>query len=252
MPSDPNQSHDDDDAPPVRAARLGIRVGCADLPSGLRRERMFDKLDYLESSTTLADPPKLKALRQWRDGLPPNRGFGMFAPQVIAEDGFRDTEKVRRASVLLAHQVDALAPEVVVFRTPTAFAPSTANRDAMVRFLATHDLGERTIAWDPQGLWEPAQAAAQARAMGVLYAADPLSNDPLGEGPEFYASLGDGSAAYFRVTGMGRKHRVDDFALEELAEAAAAYQRAWVVFAHPSKYPDALKFRTIVKKRAAG
>lgn len=206
---------------------------------------MFQKLDYLESSSTLENPPRLKVLRQWRDGLPASRGFGMLAGQDIAADGFRDTERVRRAAELLRSQVDSLDPEVVLFRTPAAFAPSATNRDAMARFLSTHDLGDRTIAWDPQGLWEPDQAAAQARSMGVLYAADPLSNDPLGDGPD-YANMGP--AAYFRITGLGRKHRLDDFALEDLVDVVSAYTTAWVVFAHPSKYPDALKFRALLDK----
>jgi uncharacterized protein YecE (DUF72 family) len=172
----------------------------------------------------------------------------MLAPQDIAADGFRDTEKVRRAAELLTNQVAALDPQVVLFRTPAEFAPSSTNRDAMSRFLETHDLGDRTIAWDPQGLWEPDQANAQARSMGVLYAADPMSNDPLGEDPDFFSKLGDGSAAYFRITGLGRKHRLDDYALEDLVDVASAYTTAWVVFAHPSKYPDALKFRALLDK----
>lgn len=251
----------------------GIRIGCADLPSGQRRSRYFDKLSYLEVGGTMFQLPKNSVLKRWRDDTGQGGGFGLLAPQLITHKpgrkgyprskvelspaqlaqagGFQASELVNESVQSLARATTTVEAEVVLFRSPADFSPSASNRLAMTRFfaeVATPELFGATVrVWEPQGLWEPDVAARLAADMGVLYACDPLSNDPIGPGgpddldPDFFAHLPQDSA-YFRLTGLGRaRQRFDEYAMAELLELTAAYQRTWIVFAHLDKYPDAIQ-----------
>ncbi len=249
-----------------------IRVGCTDLPPGLRRGRYFERLRYLEVEGTMFKMPKASVLRRWADEAGELGGFGLLAPQVISHkpgsggyrrggDGlsqaelaqagsFRATDVVRGAVDALARAAESVRAEVVLFRSPADFSPSASHRDALRHFFteiaSAERFGSTVRVWEPQGLWEPETAAPLAAELGVIYACDPISNDPLGEEPDLFARLPQDSA-YFRVSGLGRgNHRFDEYALAELMEFAAAYERAWVVFAHPDKYPDSIKLHRLV------
>lgn len=256
-----------DDAVADYPARSHLRVGCADLPSGLRRERYFEKVNYLECEGTLHGLPKTSVLERWRSDAGEDGRYGLFAPQVISHPpgpkgyargpglaagevtqagSFRATGVVRRAVAALAQVVANLQADAVIFRSPPEFAPSAANRDTLRAFfgeVATAEaLAPATRVWEPQGLWEPRVAAKLAAELGVVYACDPVSNDPLAEGPEFFANL-PGNAAYFRITGLGQsRRRFDEYAAESLIELVEGYEQVWVVFAHMHKYPDATRF----------
>ncbi|GAB4558108.1 MAG: hypothetical protein Tsb0020_02830 [Haliangiales bacterium] len=244
-------------------------VGCADLPSGLSRQRYFKRLRYLESSATLVGIPKPSVLKRWQAERGERGQLGLVAPQAIthrpgrkgyarshvayepaqlAQAGwFRDSEVVADAVGSLADAVAAVSAQVVVFRSPADFAPSAANRDAMRAFfrdLAPADrFGGALRVWEPQGLWELDAAARFAGELGLVLACDPLTRDPLLGDPTFFEHL-PSDDAYFRVTGLGSAtQRLDDYALEPLLAAAESYRRSWLVFGHSRKYPDAIRLQ---------
>lgn len=246
-----------------------IHVGCVDLPARLSRQRYYERLAYLETSATLLGVPKASALQRWRAEAGEQGHVGLVAPQTIThrpgpkgyprhkvtltkEDlaqagGFRATDLIQREVAALAEAAQLAGASVVLFRSPPDFAPSTANRDNMrvfFRDLASPErFGTAVRVWEPQGLWEPESAARFAGELGLVMACDPLTNDPLGVDPSFYSNL-PGDDAYFRVTGLGLgRRRFDDYALEPLMEAAEAYRRVWIAFAHEGKYPDAIRLR---------
>lgn len=250
-----------------------IHVGCVDLPARLSRDRYYQRLAYLETSATLLGVPKASALARWRVEAGERGHVGLVAPQTIthrpgpkgyprhkaaltkqdlAQAGsFRATELIQREVAALAQAAEIAGASVILFRSPPDFAPSTANRDNMRAFfrdLAPPErFGSAVRVWEPQGLWEPETAARFAGELGVVLACDPLRNDPLGVEPAFYSNL-PGDDAYFRVTGMGlSRRRFDDYALEPLVEAAEAYRRVWIAFAHEGKYPDAIRLRATVE-----
>lgn len=253
-----------------------VRVGCADLPPGLRRERFFERLDYLETSGSRFQVPAERVLQRWRKEAGDKGRFGLLAPQVITDKpgprgyvrgdklgpealaqagGFRLTPVVERAVHSIAGACAVLEADTVVFRSPPDFSPSASNRDAMRRFFgecATQERFGKTIrVWEPLGLWEAAVAARFASELGVVHACDPLSNDPLSGGPLALAEL-LGEMAYFRITGLGRsRQRFDEYALEPLLELASHNEQTWIVFAHIHKYPDAIRCRQLVTSETA-
>ncbi|MEM9490777.1 MAG: DUF72 domain-containing protein [Myxococcota bacterium] len=261
-----------DVAPGGDAPQLGLRIGCADLPPGLRRVRYFQRLQYLELEGLMYRIPKAKVLRRWPDETGPRGRFGLVASQVITHkpgrggyrrggDGldasalaqagwFRDTEVVHRAVAEFAHAASLVPTDVVIFRSPPDFSPSAGNRDRLRAFFAESAPAEAfpgmVRVWEPHGLWEPQVAAKLAGEMGVIYGCDPTANDPLGVGPEFFAALPH-TDAYFRLTGLGRaRQRYDEYALDELLGIVEGYERAWLVFAHPDRYPDAIRLHRLL------
>jgi len=176
--------------------------------------------------------------------------------QLAQAGGFQASELIAQSVQSLARAARAVEAEVVLFRSPADFSPSASNRQVLARFFAevasAELFGATARVWEPQGLWEPDVAARLAADMGVLYACDPLSNDPLGPAgpdaidPDFFARLPQDSA-YFRLTGLGRANqRFDDYAMAELLELVLAYERAWIVFAHLDKYRDAIQLTRLV------
>jgi uncharacterized protein YecE (DUF72 family) len=250
-------------------------VGCADLPPGLRRKRFFEVLDYLENEGTRFRLPAARVLQRWRDEAGPRGRLGLVAPQVITDKpgtrgyarggeeltakelaqagAFGATPVVERAVKTLIEACSALPADTVIFRSPPDFAPSAANRDAMRRFFAelapAERFGDTVRVWEPQGLWEPEVAARLAGELGLVYAWDPLSNDPLATNLE--ADQLPEASGYFRITGLGvGKPRFDDYSLEPVLELASECERAWIVFAHAHKYPDAIRCRRLIDTHA--
>ncbi len=248
------------------------RVGCADLPSGLSRRQYFERVAYLETSTTFLSIPKASILRRWlRDSNGVGR-FGLLAPRAITHTpsskgyansrtkqsaeawsqmgGLRDTSVIREEIATLSRACEELNAEAVIFRTPASFSPSQANRDRLTHFfehLASADQFEgATRVWEPQGLWEPSTAAKLADRLNITLSCDPLSNDPLEQDPDVFAHLPSRSI-YFRVTGLGSmRQRFLQFDLDRLMLLCESYEQAWVVFANSGKYPDAIKLRRMM------
>jgi uncharacterized protein YecE (DUF72 family) len=242
-----------------------VRIGCAGLPNGVARPQYFQRLDLLETDVVFFEPPRDLALRRWHHDAPPGSAFTMVAWQLITHDAdtsgyerlsqalspekrreagsFRVNDTTRDAWARTVASAHTLNAEVVLLQTPPAFAPSQANHDAMRRFFAEvvgpeHGL---TIAWEPRGVWSPQGAGKLARELGVVLAVDPLQLEV--EPPE-------GDAAYFRLYGLGlQRGRIDEQAMDAIADLLEGYERSWVVFNNVEKYPDAQRFRKLMAGR---
>lgn len=248
-----------------------VIVGCAGLPRGQGWPRYFQRLPYLELGALLAGPVRSTVLRRWRAASPRVGAFGVVAPAIITHTpgprgfgprgwpvppgrgheigGFRISEPVTAAVTAHLHALELLDAAAAVYRTPPDFSPSTANRDAMRRFFAevmpASVVGDRLRVWQPSGLWEPPAAHAFARELGILCALDPLGADPTNEHAAWWSELA-GDDAYFVINGLARGRRTPPDRLEELAEIASRFARAWVVFATSEPFPDAIRFSGLV------
>jgi uncharacterized protein YecE (DUF72 family) len=242
-----------------------VRIGCAGLPNGVSRTHYFERLDLLEADGTFFEPPRELALRRWRQEAPAGSGFTMLAWQLITHDAdtdgyerltqplptdarrqvgsFRVNSVTRDAWARTASAARTLGAEVVLLQTPPAFSPSTSNQDAMRRFFAEVIGDDRpaTLAWEPRGVWSPQQAGKLAAELGIVLALDPLQLeiDPP-EGPD----------AYFRLYGLGlQRGRIDELAMDLIADMLEQYERSWVVFTNVEKYADAQRFRKLMAGR---
>lgn len=279
-PEQTTPSTENQPAPPEPVPTLppNVSVGCSDLPPGLRRKRYFQRLHYLDIRGTRIRVPKNSALDNWRVEAGDNGRFGLYAPQVITDKpgrkgyaqakkklspknlalagGFRNTEVVTRSVQSIANACTRVNADIVIFRSPPEFVPSAHNRDTLHAFfndVAPQELfGDTARVWEPTGLWESASAARFAADHQLVLACDPLSNDPLAGTENSWATLPT-SQVYFQITGLGKKHqRFDEYALEPLFDLITRYERAWVVFSHDHKYPDAIRCHRLLAELAAG
>jgi len=251
------------------AGETAIRIGCAGLPQGLKRQRHFEQLGLLETTDTFFSLPRPSILRRWRrdasETRPQGAAFSLVAlggitdpqgavraPEPATESAaadtraghFQDTPLVRSTTDTVAAAAAALEAEVVLFRSPVDFTPTRANRDAMQHYfeeIGTAEVfGGAARAWEPQGIWDPAEAVELCGELGLVYALDPLSQDPTTPDLDPVDLLPPG-VAYFRVTGLGGPRRaLDAYALESLLAQMSRFERCWLVFATLDKRRDAI------------
>jgi hypothetical protein len=106
----------------------------------------------------------------------------------------------------------------IVLSTGPRFAPSDARRQDLadsVRLLAGC---ARFIAWEPRGVWQPAEAERWAEAAGAVLVRDLTQADPP-----------PGDIAYTRIRQIGVHSRITQGAVDRLAEGLSAQAEAYVV-----------------------
>jgi len=222
-----------------------ITVGCAELPPGKNRAAYFRALPLLEMRLPGDRIPAPSVADRWRADAG-SRQLALVAPRALLQlraPGALTPVDLESQTAALAETAARIRAAAVVFITPPDLSPSSAHRDLLRSFfdeVATADRfggeGGSVRVWQPDGLWRPVVADALAQELGLVAAIDPLAADTLEEGiPEA------GEIAYARVTGLGRPSRplgTDD--LEQLVEWAAPSRRAFIVFATPTRYQDAI------------
>jgi uncharacterized protein YecE (DUF72 family) len=212
----------------------------------MNRGKYFEKLSLLEVATFATSAPSRKAVRGWREKSPSEARFSLLASAELT--GAKSFPVDAQSTEITAKLVDAskiVSAEAVVFRTPASFTPSSANQDRMRKYFgeiaSTEAFGTTARVWEPGGLWEPAGITKIADELQLTVAIDPLAQDPLEEYQSFVAEQMARGSAYLRIHGMGiSRRRFEPYQLEMLADMLLDIDRAWVVFAHPGKYPDAL------------
>ncbi|MGN6107984.1 MAG: DUF72 domain-containing protein [Kofleriaceae bacterium] len=241
------------------------RIGTVDLPERMERERYFRELSYLELSALFAGPLKPSALAKWAEAAPRD-AIGLVAPWVLTHrqvpkaarlwphdtsvGDFRDSAHGRTALEALRAAVSQLGATCAVFRSPTLFAPSAANRDQLRAFfgeLATEEAVGAERVWVPDGLWNPRSAVAFATEIGVTCAIDPLVRDP-GEPPEIYYDL-DVSRLYLRIAGLGRTGPLRSERLDDLMALLEHYEDvpATIAFESPARWQDARNLKKLLE-----
>ena len=245
------------------------RIGTVDIPPRVERAHYFRELSYLELSVLFSGPLKGPSIAKWRGTAPP-RTLGLLAPWVLTHrqpppgatwpsdatvGDFRDSEPGRTALAALRETVTALTAVHVVFRSPSLFGPSVANRDQLTRFfaeVATPDaVGGAARVWLPDGLWEPRAAVRFASEIGVTCALDPLVHDP-NRPDELYEDL-EATSLYFRLDGLGRAGPIRTEQLEDLATLVEHYQDIdlTLAFSSPARWQDARNFKKLLAGAAS-
>ncbi len=237
------------------------RIGTVDLPDRIDRDRYFRELGFLELSLLYAGPVKAAVLAKWKE-IAPARSLALVAPWVLTHrqppkatklwdhdssvGDFRDTPQGRAALTELRAAVGQLEAACVVFRSPTLFAASAANRDQLRKFfgeIATEEAVGTERVWVPDGLWDTRTAIVFAKELGVTCAFDPLVRDP-NEPPEVYYDL-DVSTLYFRITGLGRSGAIRGEQQEDLLALLEHYEDlpTTIVYDSPQRWNDARNFK---------
>lgn len=233
-----------------------VRIGTVDLPDRMERSRYFRELDYLELSALFAGPLKPSALAKWTEA--PAGSLGLVAPWVLTHrhaptaprlwehdatvGDFRDSKLGRAALAELAAAIRTVKASHAIFRSPSLFSASAANRDLLKKFfgeIATEEvLGARRV-WIPDGIWDVRTAITFATELGIACAFDPLVLDP-GQPPEVYYDL-DVPELYLRIAGLGHAGALRSERQEDLAALVEHYEGLpiTIAFESPQRWADA-------------
>lgn len=241
-----------------------VSIGTVDLPERMERERYFRELDYLELSMLFAGPVKPSVIAKWKAVVPP-KSIGLVAPWVLTDKTaptaprvwehdatvgpFRDSGPGKLALAAFQAALTELDAACAIFRSPSLFAPSAANRETLQRFFSEVVAPETLdvpIVWIPDGLWEPLAAIAFATELGVTCAFDPMVREP-GQPPEIYYDL-EVESLYCRISGLGRAGAIRSEHQEDLAMLIESYGSlpVTVAFDSPQRWQDARNLKKLV------
>ena len=188
-------------------------------------------------STTAA--PSLATLRRWRKSVPPQFTFAVIAGPHLArvkssEKGVQELEAARAA-------IDALQARCFVLRTPPEVTPAALWRERIAKIVNEFPRDVTHFVWEPSGVWELADAAAQARAWKVVLAVDPARD-----------AVPDGPVAYLRLRALGETRAFGPIALERVARAVGVRREVFMIVETDSALREAKRLRQIVSGLRAG
>jgi uncharacterized protein YecE (DUF72 family) len=212
-----------------------IHVGCAGFARPRPRYKERLRFVEIELRTPLPSP---KVLAGWRAEVGDDFVFALVAqPALWGEPDWplRDDKAVRPEIDRLTNVANALKPRALVLRTPASIRPGTA---ALKRFFGVVERLEKLApicVWEPSGVWEHEAAVEAAADTKLVVASDPLRDDIEGE-----------TIVYARMRGLGSDRRYHTGRLEDLAEAIADAEEAFVVFATDTAFREATKLTAVL------
>jgi uncharacterized protein YecE (DUF72 family) len=201
------------------------------------------RFNLLEVRVTLGGPtgdddrvqaPSLATLRRWRRSVPPAFQFAVVAGPALSR--VKLTEPAERELEAARAAVDALQARCFVLRTPPDVTPTSLWRERISRIVERFPRDATHFVWEPSGVWEAADAAAQARTWGVVVAVDP-SREPVAPGP----------IAYVRLRALGETRAYGPIALERVVRAVGPRREVFAVLETDSALVEAKRLRQLAR-----
>jgi uncharacterized protein YecE (DUF72 family) len=182
-----------------------------------------------------APGPSLPTMRRWRKSVPPPFDFAVVAgphlSRVKASDAAEKEFEAAQAAI------DALQARCFVLRTPADVTPTSLWRDRIAKIINRFPRDVTHFVWEPTGLWEVADAAAQAREWGVVLALDP-AREVVPPGP----------IAYLRLRAMGETQSFSPIALERIVAAVGPRREVFAILETDTAPTEAKRIRIIARK----
>jgi uncharacterized protein YecE (DUF72 family) len=210
-------------------------IGAKDLRGAIAPyAKRFDLLEVRASVDDGVTTPTPATMRRWRKGVPPHFDFAVVAgPELsrakLGDAALRELEAARGA-------MDALQARCFVLRTPAEVTPAQVWRDRLARIVERFPRDVVHFAWEPSGVWEMEDAAAQAKAWGVVLVVDP-ARDP----------VPPGAIAYVRLRALGETRAFGAAALERVVKAVGPRRDVFAILETDSALVEAKRLRQIVR-----
>lgn len=202
------------------------------------------RFDLLEVRASLPGPgessdgapgPALATLRRWRKSVPPHFEFSVVAGPQLSR--VKASDALEREFEAASGAIDALQARCFVLRTPPDVTPSSLWRDRIGKIVARFPRDVTNFVWEPSGLWETADAAAQARQWGIVLALDP-AKEPVPPGP----------VAYLRLRALGETQAFGPIALERIVNAVGARREVFAIIETDTAPVEAKRLRQLARK----
>jgi uncharacterized protein YecE (DUF72 family) len=212
-------------------------IGAKDLRGAI--SAYAKRFDLLEVRVALGDgrekaEPSLATLKRWRKAVPPHFDFAVVAGPYLSSAKASDLAQLELDAARAA--IDALQARCFVLRTPAEVTPTTLWRGRIGKIVerVPHDVTH--FVWDPAGLWELDDAAAQARSFDAVLAVDP-AKDAVPRGP----------VAYLRLRALGATRSFGPAALDRIVRAVGPRRDVFAVIETDTALREAKRLRSLVK-----
>jgi uncharacterized protein YecE (DUF72 family) len=218
-----------------------LHIGAKDLRGDVAA--YAKRFDFLEvrglDASSLRQAPSDATLRRWRKAVKPQFEFSVVGGPAVGKVKASDALEVELDAMLKAAKL--LEARVLVVATSTDVTPSKLWRDRLEKLLDRLPRDANAVVWEPSGLWEAEDAAAQAKKWGITVAVDP-ARDPMPAGP----------VAYGRLRASGGTRAFSTAALHKIAEAIGERRDAYVLFETPSALKEGKVLRALVREAKGG
>jgi uncharacterized protein YecE (DUF72 family) len=216
------------------------RIGAKDLRGAISAyAKRFDLLDVRvvvddDPAAEGKATPGLPTLRRWRKSVPPPFDFAVVGGPHLSKvkasaAADRELDAARAA-------IDALQARCFVLRTPPDVTPTSLWRDRIGKLVAKFPNDVTRFVWEPSGVWENEDAAAQAHAWDAVLAVDPVKEAvPLG------------SVAYVRLRAIGGTRAFGSTVLERVVAAVGERREVFAIIETDSALAEAKRLRGIVQ-----
>jgi uncharacterized protein YecE (DUF72 family) len=204
------------------------------------------RFDLLEVRVTVGAPgnadadgvsPTQATLRRWRKGVPPPFDFSVVAGPELSK--VKLTDAAERELTAARTAMDVLQARCFVLRTPPEVTPAVVWRDRIRKIVDRFPRDVTHVVWEPSGVWDVEDAAAAAKAWGVVVAVD-AARDPVPAGP----------IAYIRLRALGETRAFSSTALERIVDKVGERRAVFIILETDSALVEAKRLRTIARSAA--
>lgn len=218
-----------------------LHIGAKELKGDLAAyAKRFDMLEVRGvAASNLKQAPSDATLRRWRKAVPPQFEFSVVAGPAIGKLKAGEAFETELAAMLKTATV--LEARVLLVSTAGDVTPGKLWRDRLEKLLDRLPRDASTVAWEPSGLWEIEDAAAQAKKWGIVVAVDP-ARDLMPEGP----------VAYGRLRAAGGTRAFSTAALHKVADTIGERRDAYVVIETTGALKEGKVLRALVREAKAG
>ncbi|MCA9650302.1 MAG: hypothetical protein H6712_28015 [Myxococcales bacterium] len=233
-------------------ATLGLLLS----PHDARARRPPDeRVGVVLVERTLFDPPRAAAAKRWAPQLRrafPSARLVPYAWHLVSHGpeermrerttrtlsgpphlfgGLQRSPQTEQAWEVTRLCAEAMEADAIVLRTPPSVTPGALGRGRIRAFVEARRAEGLGVIWEPEGLWEPLDAAALAKQCGatLLWPAFTGGRAIHEDGREGLVPAG----AWLRVDGAGAKRGIHGGHVDELLDHLDLEPDATIVFAGP-------------------
>jgi uncharacterized protein YecE (DUF72 family) len=183
--------------------------------------------------------PTLATLRRWRKSVPPHFDFAVVAGPHLSR--VKQSEAAERELDAARAAIDALQARCFVLRTPPDVTPTALWRERIGKIFGQLPHDATRFVWEPSGVWEIDDAAAQARAWNALLVVDP-ARDPVPAGP----------VAYLRLRALGETRAFGPVALERVVRAVGERREVFAIVETDTALAEVKRLRQLARAMPGG
>jgi uncharacterized protein YecE (DUF72 family) len=196
-------------------------------------------LDEADEAKGGAATPALGTLRRWRKSVPPHFDFAVVAGPHLSR--VKASAAADRELDAARSAIDALHARCFVLRTPPDVTPTALWRERIAKVLSKFPNDVTRVVWEPSGVWENEDAAAQAHAWSAILAVDPTKE-----------AVPAGAVAYVRLRALGGTRAFGSTVLERVVAAVGERREVFAIIETDGALAEAKRLRGIVQSARSG